>query len=166
VSHLFEAGVRRKVFALLLIQPMSRQGEILSESSLTVQWQKGRPRARSKQQNTLETPKRFVLSLSAALVYQQPLFAISHLELRSPSKSSIHFVSRPAAAAALVALAHKRMRRRRLLGNYLIANALSGGSSCIVCWSFRKQMMLCVALKRIVLNPSARSNVGRVLLSS
>jgi hypothetical protein len=63
------------------------------------------------------------------LVYQQPLFAGRIISGCGHRPNQAFTLSRPAAAAALVA--HKRMRRRRL-GNYLIANALSGGSSCIV----------------------------------
>lgn len=103
----------------LLIQRHA-EGEILSECAKTGS------RLRSK------TPQSHPAVLSLFII--AGAFCIISLSLSraavTPSKSSIHFVS---ASGSCGPCAHKRMRRRRCLGNYLIANALSGARLQLHC---------------------------------
>jgi hypothetical protein len=112
-------------------------------------WQKGRPpRAQSKQQNTLKTPARAFCPLSlgcaclsaAAFCHLSSSWAAVTVQIKHSLCLSASGSCGPRRAR------HKRMRRRRLLGNYLIANALSGGSSCIVCVGHFANKWCCVLL--------------------
>ena len=113
------------------VDSTSRQGEILSESAHSaVAKRETAVRSKSSKTPWRRPSARAFCPLSAACLSAA---AFCHLSSRAAVTVQIkHSLCLSASGSCGPRREHKRMRRRRLLGNYLIANALWGGSSCIV----------------------------------